>query len=34
APFSNVTGSTAATGTTDAASSNPPFYALAYIMRI
>ena len=33
-PFSNITGSTAATGTTDAASSNPPFYALAYIMRI
>ena len=34
AVFSDLTDSVAVVGTTDAASSNPPFHALAYIMRV
>lgn len=32
--FSNITDSVVVTGTTDSASSEPPFHTLAYIMRI
>lgn len=34
ANFANVSGSTQVTGTTDAGSSLPPYYALAYIMKL